>query len=97
MTADELTAGCYRARVAFHTAGSIARRFCDPLGAVRTPRNAVQFLLSNVISRREIHTKQGLLLGGPEGLELPESLGPMPVAAGIRGAAAAPVVAGVAS
>ena len=97
MTADDLTAGCFRARMAFNTAGSIVRRFCDPLGAMRTPRKAAQFLLSNAISRREIRSKQGSPLGGPEGLELPESLGAMPAAAGIRGAAAAPVVAEVAS
>jgi len=100
MTADELTAGCFRARMAFNAAGSIARRFCDPLGALRSPRNAVQFLLSNVISRREVRNKQGSPLGGPESLDMPESLGSMPAAAGNRGASvhmANPVIVGAAS
>ncbi|HEX6944524.1 MAG TPA: radical SAM protein [Gemmatimonadaceae bacterium] len=87
MSADELTAGCYRARVAFNATGSIVSRFLDPLGAMRSPRNAVQFLLSNVISRREVHRKQGAPLGSPEHLALPASLGTMPLAPGARGAA----------
>ena len=88
MTADELTAGCYRARVAFNATGSIINRFFDPLGALRSPRNAAQFLLSNVIARREVHRKQGALLGSPEYLDVPDSLGAMPPAPGPRGAAA---------
>lgn len=87
MTADELTAGCWRARLAFNTAGSMVTRFLDPLGALRSPRNAFQFLLSNAISRREIHRKQGAALGGPEPLELPAQLGAVPAAGGFRGAA----------
>ena len=88
MTAEELTAGCFRARAAFNTTGSILKRFLDPQGALRTPRNAAQYLLSNAISRRAIFEKQGLALGGPEGLELPLSLGTVPAAAGTRGAGA---------
>jgi hypothetical protein len=88
MTADELTDGCWRARRAFNTGGSIVRRFFDRQGALRTPSHAVQYLLSNVISRRSILEKQGLALGGPEGLDLPSSLGTVPPAAGNRGAAA---------
>jgi radical SAM superfamily enzyme YgiQ (UPF0313 family) len=88
MTAEELTAGCWRARRAFNSAGSMLRRFLDPLGALRTPRNAMQYLLSNAISRRAIFEKQGAALGGPEGLELPPSLGAVPPAAGTRGAGA---------
>jgi radical SAM superfamily enzyme YgiQ (UPF0313 family) len=88
MTADELTAGCWRARREFNSTGSIARRFLDPQGALRSPRHAVQYLLSNVISRRAILEKQGVPLGGPENLELPPSLGAVPAAAGTRGAAA---------
>jgi radical SAM superfamily enzyme YgiQ (UPF0313 family) len=88
MTADELTEGCWRARRTFNSAGSIARRFLDPQGALRTPRHAVQYLLSNVISRRAIHEKQGAALGGPETLDLPPSLGAVPAAAGTRGAGA---------
>ncbi len=88
MTADELTEGCWRARRAFNTPGSIVRRFLDPQGALRTPRHAVQYLLSNAISRRAIFEKQGAALGGPEGLELPLSLGAVPATAGTLGAGA---------
>ena len=87
MTAEELTAGCWRARRAFNTVGSIARRFADSSGALRSPRHAVQYLLSNVISRREIFDKQGSPLGSPEGLELPSSLGAIPPATSASGAA----------
>jgi radical SAM superfamily enzyme YgiQ (UPF0313 family) len=71
MTADDLTAGCWRARLAFNTAGSFVHRLLDPRTALRSPRRAFQFALSNLISRREIHLKQGRRLGGPETLELP--------------------------
>jgi hypothetical protein len=42
--------------------------------------SAAQFLLANVISRREIGRKQGLALGGPEPLVLPTDLAPVPAA-----------------
>jgi radical SAM superfamily enzyme YgiQ (UPF0313 family) len=86
MTADELTAGCWRARQAFNASGSMVRRFLDLKGALRTPRNAVQYVLSNAISRRAIYEKQGATLGGPEELEVPVSLGAVPGASGTRGA-----------
>ena len=58
----------------------------DSSGALRSPRRAVQYLISNVISRREIFDKQGSSLGSPEGLELPLALGTVPPATGVRGA-----------
>jgi radical SAM superfamily enzyme YgiQ (UPF0313 family) len=87
MTADELTAGCWRARRAFNTAGSMARRFAEPHSTLKSPRNALQFLVSNLVSRYEIHRKQGVPLGGPEPLEIPDTLAPVPYSAGDRGAA----------
>jgi radical SAM superfamily enzyme YgiQ (UPF0313 family) len=92
MTAAELTDGCWRARSAFNAATAIFRRFLDPLGALRSPRHAFQFLVSNVVARREIHSKQGAPLGGPEPLVLPESLGPIPSAPGAGGVAGADTV-----
>jgi radical SAM superfamily enzyme YgiQ (UPF0313 family) len=65
MTAAELTAGCYRARTRFNTYGSILRRALDPRTALRSPRHLGIYLLANVISRREIHAKQGRPLGEP--------------------------------
>jgi hypothetical protein len=44
-------------------------------------------MLSNLITRREIHTKQGRRLGGPEALELPplspSLIAPEPARAGL--------------
>jgi radical SAM superfamily enzyme YgiQ (UPF0313 family) len=101
MTADDLTAGCWRARRTFNSVGSIGKRFLDPRGALRSPRHAFQFLLSNVISRRSIHEKQGLRLGGPEPIDASRALGEIPSATGLRGAGArqgdADSIAGIAS
>lgn len=71
MTADQLTEGCYRSRTAFNTLGSILFRLFDP-PTMRSPRRLAQYAISNLISRREIHAKQGLGLGGPEPLAEPE-------------------------
>jgi len=71
MTADQLTEGCYRSRTAFNTVGSILFRLFDP-PTMRSPRRLAQYAISNLISRREIHAKQGLGLGGPEPLAQPE-------------------------
>lgn len=69
MSADELTAGIYRIRTAFNSLGGIARRALNLRANLRGPRNAGAFLAVNLINRREIHRKQGMLLGGPEPLE----------------------------
>ena len=63
MTADELTEGCYRARSAFNSFGSIASRLIDPRANLRSPRHACVYILSNLVSRKEIHAKQGIALG----------------------------------
>jgi radical SAM superfamily enzyme YgiQ (UPF0313 family) len=65
MTADELTAGCYRARSRFNTLRSIVGRLWEPRATLRSPYRAGVFLCANWISRREIHAKQGLALGVP--------------------------------
>jgi radical SAM superfamily enzyme YgiQ (UPF0313 family) len=69
MTADELTEGCYRARTAFNTFGSISRRLLDLRANLKSPRHAGIYLLSNVVSRKEIHAKQGIALGGSAGAD----------------------------
>ena len=63
MTADELTEGCYRARTRFNTAMSTAKRLFDRRTHLRSPRRLGLYLLSNRISKREIHAKQGQRLG----------------------------------
>lgn len=69
LTAAELTEGCYRARTSFNTASSIVRRALEPRTNLRTPYRCSIYLMSNLISRREIRAKQGLPLGTSEPLE----------------------------
>lgn len=63
MSAEELTAGCYRARTEFNAWSSIGRRLLDARTSLRSPYRLGVYLLSNVISRREVHAKQGRALG----------------------------------
>lgn len=63
MTPDELTEGCYRARTQFNRYSLIARRAFDRKANARNPKNLAVYLISNLISRKEIHKKQGHALG----------------------------------
>lgn len=63
MTAEELTEGCLRARLKFNTLRSLCRRALAPATNMRTPFRLGMFLLSNLISKREILRKQGHRLG----------------------------------
>lgn len=63
MTADELRDGCYRIRAKFYSIPCILKRLCSNPVHFR-PWNLLVFLLANMISRREIHKKQGQILGG---------------------------------
>ena len=65
MTADELTDGCWSARRRFYSYRSIARRLMTVRTNLRSAHRAGIFLAANVISRREIHAKQGSTLGEP--------------------------------
>ena len=71
MTADELTAGCLRARLKFNTFRSLCRRAFAPATNMRTPYRLGMYLLSNLISKREILRKQGHRLGSAD---LPEPM-----------------------
>lgn len=84
MTPDELTEGCWRARQQFNTLSATARRFLDPHTVLSHPQHAAQFVLGNFINRREIRRKQGRPLGGPEPLEIPGLLPPIPPAVSPR-------------
>jgi radical SAM superfamily enzyme YgiQ (UPF0313 family) len=75
MSPEELTAGCYRARSLFNTYSSILRRTLTPT-ALRSPHRLGIYLLSNLVSRREIHRKQGRPLGGSAPLEPVDSIVP---------------------
>lgn len=63
MTPNELKEGCKNARYKFNTYKSIFKRF---LGSkvYLNPINSLLFLTLNIISRKEIHRKQGKVLGG---------------------------------
>ncbi len=63
MTAGQLSRGCYAARRRFNSVSSIARRLLGQRGNHDDLRRAGIFLLANLVSRREIHAKQGRQLG----------------------------------
>ncbi len=63
MTPDQLTEACYAARSKFNTMQSILRRMIDLRTNLRSPYRAGLYLLANLISRREIYSKQSRTLG----------------------------------
>lgn len=70
MTPEELTSGCYRARTKFNTLASLAYRAADWRTHLRSAHRLGIYLGANLITRREIHSKQGASLGGPGNLDL---------------------------
>ena len=70
MSADDLTAGCLRARLRFNTYRSLLTRALAPRTNLRSPYRFGIYLLSNLISKREILRKQNRQLGDPDGLEV---------------------------
>ena len=75
MTADELTAGCLRARLKFNTYRSFFRRALAPRTNLRSPYRLGVYAISNLISKREIRSKQDRQLGSPMPLEPLGALG----------------------
>lgn len=67
MSAEALTEGCRDARYAFNTYSSIASRAMDFKANAGNPVNLGMYMLSNLISRKEIYNKQGAALGNTEG------------------------------
>ncbi len=63
MTAEQFTEGCYRARTAFSTYGSIFQRLFDRRTNLRSSHRIWAYALSNHLLRREVHAKQGRPLG----------------------------------
>lgn len=63
MTPEELQEGCKQARYTFNTYKNIFRRLWGNK-VHRRPFHALIFLALNLISRKEIHRKQGKVLGG---------------------------------
>ena len=62
MTPKELELGCKKARYTFNTYKNILKRLFGNR-VYLNPVNALVFLALNIISRKEIHRKQGKLLG----------------------------------
>ena len=63
MSPEDLKQGCKNARFEFNTYKNILKRFFGSK-AYLNPINAVLFLVLNILSRKEIHRKQGKVLGG---------------------------------
>jgi len=63
MTPEQLTEGCARLRRQIHSLGGIARRSLNLRANVASPRRALLYLLSNLISRQDISRKKALRLG----------------------------------
>jgi radical SAM superfamily enzyme YgiQ (UPF0313 family) len=75
MTAEQLTEGTRRARFTFHAAAGIVRRGLDLKANLSSFRNAWVYLAMNVVSRMDVHRKQGIKLGAaaiPQGGEWDE-------------------------
>jgi len=69
MTPDELTEGCWRARQQFYRYSTIAQRIWTQPALYLRPSRLAVLVASNLISRREIHRKQGARLGTEEQLQ----------------------------
>jgi len=69
MSPDELTEGCWRARQQFYRYSSIASRAWSLPGLYLRPSRLGVLMASNIVSRREIHRKQGSRLGSEEALQ----------------------------
>ncbi|MEI6149881.1 MAG: radical SAM protein [bacterium] len=65
MSAEQLEQGCYQAKTEFNRATNMLRRAFD---GKANRDNLALFWLGNVISRREIHRKQGGRLGAEQAL-----------------------------
>jgi radical SAM superfamily enzyme YgiQ (UPF0313 family) len=63
MSTEELTEGCFHARCKFNKYSSILKRAFAPKTNCRDLNRFGIYLASNLISRREIFKKQGILLG----------------------------------
>ncbi len=75
MSAEELTEGCYRVRRAFYEYGSILRRAAGRGMHLTDPYRVGIYLMSNLISRREIRRKQSIRFGDDSPLSpSPQSL-----------------------
>jgi radical SAM superfamily enzyme YgiQ (UPF0313 family) len=66
MSAQELTDGCFASRTRFNTWRSIGHRLLDWQTNFRSPYRAAIYCAANLVSRREIRSKQARHLGAAE-------------------------------
>ncbi|MEA3413453.1 MAG: hypothetical protein U9R74_18235 [Pseudomonadota bacterium] len=66
MSADDLTQGCYRARRGFYGSRSMLHRAIGIGASGFDPYNMWIYLVSNLVSRREIRRKKFIAFGGAE-------------------------------
>lgn len=69
MSPADLTEGCFRLRREFNSYSSILRRALAPQMNARSPHHLLAYLAANLVSRKEILSKQGEPLG--DGSPLP--------------------------
>jgi radical SAM superfamily enzyme YgiQ (UPF0313 family) len=74
MSAADLTEGCFRLRREFNSYGSILRRVLAPQMNARSPYHLLAYLAANLVSRKEILSKQGEALGDGSALDALEIL-----------------------
>ena len=63
MSPEELAKGCYKLRIDFNKVSSIVKRLIKSRSNHKNIFNVAIFLGSNLISRKEISNKQGVMLG----------------------------------
>jgi len=69
MSADELADGCFRLRREFNTYASIFQRALAPHSNAHSLHHLLAYLAANLVSRKEILSKQGTPLGDGSPLE----------------------------
>ena len=63
MTPEQLAEGCFRLRRQFNSYSSIAQRIFEPRSNARSLYHLFAYLMINLVSRKEINSKQGEPLG----------------------------------
>lgn len=66
LSPEELTDGCMKARARFASFSGILQRATDLRANLRSPFHAWIYLLANRVSRHDVFSKQGIVLGRPE-------------------------------
>lgn len=73
MSSADLTEGCFHLRREFNSYGSVFRRALAPQMNARSPHHLLAYLAANLVSRKEILSKQGEPLGDGSALSFRET------------------------